>query len=90
MSLTDLQYRYRVIWVSMGLLFGVFTSVEFLRNLSLHVQHGQTMAAAIGLAFLGTIVYAIVTAIIVTVLGFILRGVARTFIGSDMKGKDHE
>lgn len=83
MSLTDLQYRRRAIWVSMGLLFGLFTSVKFLSNLSLHVQHGQTMLTALGLAFVGTIGYALVMAILVIAIGLGLMILVRSILNSD-------
>lgn len=89
MSLTHLQYR-KVIWFGMFVIFMFFTSVEFMSNLILHLKHGQTTAAALGLAFVGTIVYALVMAVIVTVLGVVLTKISRTILAPDTKGNNHE
>jgi Na+-transporting NADH:ubiquinone oxidoreductase subunit NqrE len=89
MSLTHLQYR-KVIWFGMLVVFVLFTSVEFMSNLMLHLKHDQTMPAALGLAFIGTIVYALVMAVIVIVLGVVLTKISRTILAPDTKGNDHE
>lgn len=82
MPLTHSHYRSIV---RAGLIIAgvIFIGFEFLSNLVLHVKHGQTMLASLGLAAIGTIIYALVVAAIVAALYMLVMKFVRAVLLSD-------
>lgn len=86
MPLTHSHYR-SIVLVGLVIAGGIFIGFEFLSNLVLHVKHGQTMPAALGLAAIGTIFYALVVAAIAAAIYAVVMKFIRSVLISDTKRK---
>ncbi len=87
MSLTYSHCR-TIVLGGLGVVLAVFTAVRFLSNLAQHLVHDQTMTAALGLAVIGTVPYALIVTTILSVIGATLMWLARSVLLSDSTEKE--